>query len=98
MEIEWMEIDWIKTKYGYELIWVVGELADNQIALLKQDPSGIGEYYISCIDSYDTGREYLNSNHLEEAKRLTIKKVLEKRKLEIKDIKDEIKQLKKLLK
>lgn len=92
-----MEIDWIKTEYGYELIWVVGEFADNQIALLKYDPSGIGEYYISCIDCHDTGREYLNSNDLEEAKRLTIKKVLEKRKLEIKDIKDEIKQLKRLL-
>lgn len=92
-----MEIDWIKSKYGYELIWVVGELSDNQIALLKYDPSGIGEYYISCIDGIDTGREYLNSNELEEAKRLTIKKVLEKRKYEIKEVQDEIEQLEKLL-
>lgn len=89
-----MEIEWRKSKYGYELI---EEYSDEQIALMKFDSDGSGEYYISCIDNFDTGRDYLNSNDLEESKKITINTVIEKRKSEIQDIQNQIEELEKLI-
>ena len=89
-----MEVKWIKSKYGYELI---EEYSESQIALLKYDKDGSDEYYISCIDSHDIGREYLDTNDLEEAKILTIEAVVEMRESEINDIQNHIDELKKLI-
>lgn len=88
-----MDICWKKTNYGYEL---TEECSDLQLALLKFDEFG-NEYYISCIDNVDTGREYLGTSNILVAKKLAVQRVIDKRDEEINDIKDQIEELERLI-
>lgn len=88
-----MEVRWEYTKYGWELL---EEYSDNQVALLKIDEKE-NEYFISCLDQHDIGREYLETSDSNKAKRRTIQRVVDERANQIQDIRNQIEELQKLL-
>jgi hypothetical protein len=82
-----MELRWELNEYGYELL---EEYSDSQIALLKH--CNKEEYYISCIDNQEVN-EWLETNDLEEAKKMTIERVVDDRKDQIEQLEVQIRSL-----
>ena len=81
-----MELRWECNNYGHELI---EEYSEAQIALIKHNKE---EYYISCIDNQEVS-EWLDTNDLEEAKQMTIERVIDDRKDQIEQLEEQIREL-----
>lgn len=88
-----MNIYWKETEYGHELI---EEYSDSQLALLKFDKSE-NEFYISCIDNVDTGRDYLETDNIEIAKRMTVEKVIQSKCDDVNYLNEQIETLEDLI-